>query len=143
MTGDAEVGRGLLKQNGKGVPPSGKGAPAVQAMMEQERRRVRLWEGLTIGLWVALGVEAFLGRGVGFIYSVFILPHRVAQGEGVSNTLAFILQVTSVVWPVVMCAAALCTVKFILASRQATLRQIQAELAEISEHIRALAGRER
>ncbi len=142
MTGDAEVGEGLLKQNGKGVPPSGKGAPAIQAMMERERRRVRVWEWLTIGLWVALGVEAFLGRGVGFIYSVFILPHR-AQGEGVPNTLAFILQVTSVVWPVLMCAAALCTVKFILASRQATLRQIQAELAEISEYVRGLAGRER
>jgi hypothetical protein len=91
---------------------------------------------------MALGVEAFLGRGAGFIYSVFIPPNR-AQGEGVSNTLAFILQVTSVVWPVVMGAAALCTVKFILASRQATLRQIQAELAEIAEHVRALAGRER
>ena len=38
-------------------------------------------------------------------------------------------------------AAAACTTGFILASRRATLRQIQASLAEISAQVRQLAAR--
>jgi DNA-directed RNA polymerase specialized sigma24 family protein len=53
------------------------------------------------------------------------------------HILAYYLLYSNVLWPVLLVAAAGMTVVFVLKSRQATLRQIQATLDEISRQIEA------
>jgi hypothetical protein len=112
----------------------------VQRTIAQERRRVRGWGWAAVILWLIVGAHSILTRLATLLVMGGILPQRLHEGLGYANAFAMVSGILSLTWPMLLCAAALCTVKFILVSRQATLRQIRAELAAISEEVRRLGG---
>lgn len=138
-----DLGEELLKQDGaSGGRQPGSREAMVRQVIAQSRQQVHRWGWLTVGLWIALAAEAVFMRSVAMVYAIFIFPRRLMEGQGYSNTLFNLSHLSAVIWPVILCAAALCTVKFIVVSRQATLRQIQAELVSISEQIRTLSRKD-
>jgi len=147
MTSDRDVGEELLKQ--AAAPPAGTpGGPkeTVEKTIRRERRRVGIWAGATILLWLL--TAAWCIANIWF-YLVFfhprlahLLTETAVNREASSHwmrVLADYLFYANVVWPVLLTVAAIVTVLFILRSRRATLRQIQASLAEISAQIRVLS----
>jgi len=144
MAADKELGSELLKQdNGAGGPPTGSHQALVEEIARHERGRVRGWGWAAVILWLVAGIELIVWRAAGGFVTFFIVPQRLREGLGYPNTFAIVAYFDSLIWPIVLCAAALCTVKFILVSRQATLRQIQAELAGISAEVQRLVTAEK
>jgi len=145
MTRDRDVGEELLKQAAGAKPPPDP-QTTVEAVSRRQRRRLGLWAGLTISLWILAGgycvanVLVFLT----FFYPklAWFIEDPSEAGRGASareffHILAYYLLYSNVLWPVLLVAAAGMTVVFVLKSRQATLRQIQATLDEISRQIEA------
>jgi hypothetical protein len=142
-----DLGAELLKQNGS--PPSAGQAGAAGAAartMRRERLRMGLWTGATLFLW-GLAATACIANMMGFMVFFYPLLTQMVQestkrpdhGRFVMGVLADYLFYANIIWPLLLTAAAACTVLFILRSRRATLRQIQASLAEISAEVRQLA----
>ena len=143
MTGHENLSGELLKQNG------GAGAmPDVDRIMRRERWRVRAWAAATVVAWLLTAFYLFglVGFYVTFIHPVmheyFTSTQPVSPGVIEPRMRVIILLLKALLyWPLALTAAAACTTGFILASRRATLRQIQASLAEISAQVRQLAAR--
>jgi hypothetical protein len=143
MTKDRELADALLTEDG-----SGSRRVNVDAILRRERNRVRWWGALTASLWIATaGYVAFLGVA----YLVYVQPQIAAYMavdqdrqmdtlymERILVLIAFGLK-AFLVWPVLLCLAAAGTTLFVLASRRATLREIQRSLVSISEQVRILA----
>jgi hypothetical protein len=139
MTRNDELGRELLKQNdaaggGQAVAPEA----MVRSIVDRERRRIRRWGWAAAILWIFIGVHMLIERLAVLFVTIYIYPARLQEGRGFPNTFGLTVFIVEILWPLLLCAAALCTMKFILVSRQATLRQIQGELAEISRQMQAL-----
>jgi hypothetical protein len=143
MAGHEDLSGELLKQNG------GTGAmPDVDRIMRHERWRVRCWAAATIVAWL---LAAFYLFGPLWFYAMKIHPvmneyftstQPVSPGAMEPRMRIVILLLNLLLyWPLTLTVAAACTTGFILASRRATLRQIQASLAEISAQVRQLAAR--
>jgi hypothetical protein len=121
-------------------------APRVaEAVMRRQRRWVWAWAIATAALWAITALYLLVLVG---IYLVLVHPAvnelltggelgPVAQQE--INTLIVNTVKALFLWPVALTAAAICTILFTLASRRATLRQIQASLAEISAQLKQMA----
>jgi len=134
------LGAELLKQDGgPGGPSPGDAEAVVQQAIAQARRRVRAWGWAAVILWIFVGVHFFVLRAAIIFVRYFNYPTRLQEGRGYPDTFWVTSNIASLLWPVFLCAAALCTMQFIFVSRQATLRQIQAELADISAEIKRLA----
>ncbi|MFO0850995.1 MAG: hypothetical protein U0871_20945 [Gemmataceae bacterium] len=139
---DRELGRALLAVD------LGGGADARRqtwAVLDKDRRRVRLLTGLAVGAWL---VAALLVLGM-FVAMGLLMPRvaklatdvdagRVTPAEREREERAN--QVTSHMITLGVAAsvgvlglAALATVFLVLATRRATLRQINANLVEIAE----------
>jgi type II secretory pathway component PulF len=141
---DERLGEQLLRQNER-VPAT---VPTiVDEITRRERRRVRVWAIATGALWV-LAVAYLLG--LLWFYMVLLHPrfHEFLTSEetGPAQMQEFARVLISwfkalLVWPVLLFAAAACTTIFTLASRRATLRQIQASLADISEQLKGLTAK--
>ena len=141
MTAERNLGEELLRQNGAGVaaPP----LPPLDRIMHRERRRVRRWAIAAGTAWVIAVGYLF---GLIYFYLVFIHPvlHEYFTSPHVDpeamkprmRTVIYLLQAV-LYWPILLFVAAACTVFFTLATRRATLRQIQASLAEISAELKA------
>jgi hypothetical protein len=139
MSPDNDLGAELLKQNGgPGGPQHGSHEAMVQQVVAQSRRRVRLWGWAAAILWAIVGVHLFVLRVATLFVAYFIVPMRLNEGRGYPNTFWLASNIAAMIWPMLLCAAALSTMKFILVSRRATLRQIQAELACISAQVKRL-----
>ncbi|MCX5677424.1 MAG: hypothetical protein NTX87_20785 [Planctomycetota bacterium] len=145
MTSDRDVGEELLKQAAGAKSPSDP-LKTVEAVSRRQHRRLRLWAGLTISLWVLAGgycvanvllfLTFFFPKLAGFIAD----PSKAGRGASdleFFHILAYYLLYSNVLGQVLLVAAAGMTVVFVLKSRQATLRQIQASLDEISRQIEA------
>lgn len=143
MTTDSKLGDELLKQNGEAT--ASPTSASVERVMRRERWRVRRWAIATAALWI---ITAAYLLGMLLVYAVFLhprvhehftsAPDLAERGEpGMMGML--VLLKASLWWPALLFAAAVCTTLFTLASRRATLRQIQASLAEISAQLHELA----
>lgn len=143
MNGTENLRSGLLRQDG-GVAA----APGLDRMMRRKWWEVRVWAVAADVLWLAAAAYLLV---LLFVYTMKIHPviHEFFAGDYMSPDVAGALQprmfviarllLAALYWPALLALAAVCTVLFTLASRRATLRQIQAHLADISAQLRALA----
>lgn len=140
MATQDEMGNELLKQNGNESATTA--SVDVERIILRERKRVRWWAIATAGLWI---ITAALFFAICYVYMVFVNPLVVelltASNEnwGQLRSATFYGLSALLVWPILLFLSAACTTGFILASRRATLRQIQADLARITEQLKALA----
>ena len=145
-----DLGKALLKL---GVTELA-GLPDIReqtwAILERDRRRVRRLTGMTIGAWLLATVLIFsVLVAFGFLFpKVAKLQMEIAQGKVsqaereqlrnahdvglMKGTLLIAFSVVTLTF------AALSTVLLNLATRRATLRQINASLLEISEQLKEL-----
>ena len=140
---ERDLGKALL--NLDAAPPAGPAPrPMTEKVLARDRRRIRLLAGLAALFWVltTAGVVAFCP-----FYVLQVAPRLRAYHEGrkqlqddwdawamVGEWAAYL----SLACVVSLLLAAVCTLLLVLFSRRATLRQINARLAEISEQLRQL-----
>jgi hypothetical protein len=146
---ERDLGKALLQ-----LDAAGPAVPDPRAMtdriLDRDRRRVRRLTWLTIGVWLlAAGLVLFLLVTFGLMFPALAKlknpanPARVtpAQREMMLNELEIGFKVMSVAITFtvgVLALAALCTVGLVLATRRATLRQVNANLVEIGEQLKQL-----
>jgi len=136
----------LRKANQEANPEAGERLrEAARSAIRRWRIGVRLLAGITIVLWtlVAGGALATV-----LVFLTFFLPRIVqmaSDGEtgreavnGMAHLTAWYLQCAAWTWAALVVIAAASTVAFVLASRTATLRQIGASLAELTEELRRM-----
>ena len=123
---------------------SGGAGPDIERIRTRERLRVRLWAIGTAVLWIITA-----GYLVALLLGYLVLIHPAlhehftyddADPAHMERIMAPILLGLKalLVWPILLLVSAACTTGLVLASRRATLRQIQASLARISEQLRTL-----
>jgi hypothetical protein len=142
---DRELGDTLLAFDASGSPDT---RQQTWHILEHDRRRVRLLTALAVALWL---LAAFLVLGM-FVAMGLLMPRmaklaqeveagrvtaaereRQEQANRVTGQMITLGVAASVG---VLALAALATVFLVLASRRATLRQINANLLAISEQLR-------
>lgn len=141
-----DLGDALLKLDL--TPPAVPDNVQVKQIVEADHRRVRWLTRLTVSLWVlaALGaIGIFVGGG--FVFPMIAKALRQV-GEGSMdqpNTPFLMLAKLTAMCLVfgslsfcVLVAAGLATVVLVFRSRRATLRQINANLLQISEQLKKL-----
>jgi hypothetical protein len=119
-------------------------------VLARDHRRVRVLTWLTVGTWlVAAGLVVFLLVAFGLIFPAMAklkddkFKDRItpAQREQVQNELEVAFKLSTVVITFTVGAlslAGLCTLGLVTATRRATLRQVNANLAEIAEQLKQL-----
>jgi ABC-type Fe3+-siderophore transport system permease subunit len=146
---EKDLGQALLRLDAaqlSGVPDM---REQIARVLARDRRRVKLWTLLTASIWVVavvlvLGILVFFG----LLFPMMAkLRHGVAgnfpeeqraqllEDASVAFMMATVLIAVSVG---VLAAAALSTVFLLFASRRATLRQVSANLMEVSEQVKQL-----
>ena len=146
---DEELGEALL-----GLDPAGladtRPERITEAVLRRDRRSVRLLTALTIILWTlaALGIVVVLNiflwlapKQAQLMRDVSRDRIAVADRERIEHLHFLIFEKATVMVAVSVAAltlAALGTVILVFASRRATLRQVSASLAEISEQLKRL-----
>jgi hypothetical protein len=141
---EKEIGKALLKLDTQ-VPLS---APPPQelarSVIARDRWRVRLLAGLATLFWV-LTAAGVIWQIV--FYFMYVVPRLRAYEAGrlqfqndwsewlLAGDLAAKLNLACII---ALLSGAICTVLLILASRRATLRHINANLAEIGEQLKQL-----
>ena len=136
---ERELGKALVRLDGA---PAAR--PLTDRVLARDRRRVRLLAGLAALFWLlaAAGVVAFCP-----FYVMNVAPRLRAYHAGraqlqndweawarVGEWAAYL----SLACVLSLFLAAVCTLLLVLFSRRATLRQINASLADISEQLRQL-----
>jgi len=147
---ERELGRALLgldAANLAGVPDA---QQQTWRVLERDRRRLRTLTAVTLVTWlVAVGLVLTVLIGMGLLLpkhakllmdvSAGTVPPAVREAEQAAHTKAAAMLVVAVTGAVgVLAVAALCTVLLVRASRQATLRQVNASLVAISEQLKQL-----
>jgi len=125
---------------------------AASVIGRMNRRSAILgWISMILWLLVAAGVVAYTWFFVTYVnpilaavvhYSQHDLPEHEEQVRRFFHALPIITDITTVsacAWAGLVVLAAACTLLYVQASRRATLRQIHAGLAEISEQLKALS----
>ena len=134
---ESELGKALVHRDGS---PAAR--PLTEQVLARDRRRVRLLAGLATLFWVltAAGVVAFCP-----FYLRNVAPRLRAYHAGRAQlqndweawaTVGEWAAYLTLACVVCLLLAAVCTVWLVLVSRRATLRQINAGLAEISAQLK-------
>jgi hypothetical protein len=149
---EKELGEALLHLDAA----TGSLAPDPKALtgriLDRDRRRVRRWTVLAVGSWVlAAGLVLFILVMFGFLFPVQAKLQQEAkqptgrvtpvERERLQNEAEIAFRMGSVFITLavgVLSLAALSTVFLVLASRRATLRQVNATLVDVSEQLRQL-----
>jgi hypothetical protein len=147
---ESDLGKALLKLDAAalgGVPDA---RELTWRVLERDRRHVRRWTGVTVGVWVLAAVmvlTALVAFGL-LMPQEAKLVQEVEAGkvEGAERQHAerdllvgFQMGTVLIGWSVfVLALAALCTVLLLFASRRATLRQVNASLLEVAEQLKQL-----
>ena len=145
---DKVLGDALLKLNL--TPPALPTAAEVERIIDSDRRRVRWLTRITVCLWIV----AFLGAlsiavGGGFVFPMIAkMLHQAGDGKiDEANTPFLMLAKLTAMCIVfgslsfaILVAAGLATVLLVFRSRRATLRQINANLLQISEQLKRMGG---
>lgn len=148
--GEKDLGRSLLKLDATGLSGVPDARQQTWTILERDRRRVRFLTGLTLGVW---GLSAALIWLV-LVKFGLLFPEMAklrmdaerglltaAQQAQMKDALLLGFQKGTLVIAfsvAVLGLAALCSVLLNLASRRATLRQINASLVEISSQLKGL-----
>jgi hypothetical protein len=147
---EKDLGRALLKLDAAelgGVPDARR---LTWQIVERDRRRVALLTAVTVAVWLLAAALVLAGLvGYGFLFPEQAkLVHEIeagkltpAQGEQAQRALLVGFQKGTLLIALslgVLAVAALCTVLLLLASRRATLRQVNASLLEIAEQLKRL-----
>ncbi len=139
-----ELGKALLNLDMAPPPTAPDPRQLTRNILERDRRRVRLLAGLATLFWVltAAGIVSLCP-----FYVMMVAPRLRAYEAGRAQ-LANDWEAWATVgdWAaywilaciISLLLAAVCTVLLVLLSRRATLRQINASLAEISEQLKQL-----
>ncbi len=139
-----ELGRALLNLDVVPSPAAADPRHLTRQILERDRRRVRLLAGLATLFWIltAAGIVCLCP-----FYVIVVAPRLRAYQAGRAqlandwNDWALVGD-WAAYWIlgciISLLLAAICTVLLILLSRRATLRQINAGLAEISEQLKQL-----
>jgi hypothetical protein len=147
---EKELGEALLRLDAAALA----GIPAQQQqvwkILESDRRRVRLLSWVVTLTWLLAGALVLGGLiSYGFTFPMqALLREKIEQGKLTPQErdqmqrdilMSFQKGTLLIAYSVfVMAGAALCTVCLILASRKATLRQVNASLVEIGEQLKRL-----
>jgi hypothetical protein len=120
----------------------------AEPILKRDRRRVWWLTAASIALWgfatvLVLGVMVGLGLLMPLKAHLRDQPERLTaeqrvQAERTVEEGMSMMLVLTAFSGVISCSAILCTLLLILSSRQATLRQVNASLLEISEQLRRL-----
>lgn len=141
---DREVGDALLKLDL--APQSAAPTVQIERIIDADRCRVKRWTRISIALWILAAVGAILIFVMGGLAFPMIakLVHE-AEGGSLENPdtpflvlaklMAMCLVFGTASFITLVCAG-LATVLLLLRSRSATLRQINANLLQISEQLR-------
>lgn len=144
MNTENKIKNGLLHQ--AATTSDARHTAEIQDVVHRENRRMALWTATTAVLWV---VTAAYFIALWLCYMVFVHPvlHELLSEEelnaalldNVKEVLLIGLRAV-VVWPILLLVSASCTTWLVLTSRRSTLRQIQANLALISDQLGVLMG---
>lgn len=160
---EKDLGKSLLKFGL--TPPDATAAVQVDRILENDRRRMQWLARITVALWVlaALGaMSVFIVGGLVFpliaktlndagkAAEVATAMGGPAEGATGQADIAFLLLakllavciVVGFLSFAVLVAAGLTTVVLVFRSRRATLRQINANLLQISEQVKSFASRQ-
>jgi len=143
MSEGTELGSALAAQGGA--------APVdVEAIVKREGRRVGIWAGVNVVLWL-LAAGCCLASAM--FYLVFLHPKLTEMlshpGEVDQETASLVMRVTAqyllysnIIWPSLLLVAAMSTTLLVLRTRRATLRHVAGSLAQIQRQVDRLASRE-
>jgi hypothetical protein len=141
---EKELGRALLNLDVAPAPAAADPRQLTRQILERDRRRIRLLAGLATLFWIltAAGIICLCP-----FYVIMIAPrlraYQAGRAQLANDWDAWAMVGDWAAYWILACIislllAALCTVLLILLSRRATLRQINASLAEISEQLKRL-----
>ena len=149
---DKDLGRALLDLDARTLAGTADPREPMLRILDRDRRRVWWWSAITIAFWiltlfmvlwmlVALALlmpfEAHL-RNPDEVARAGMTPELLQQAELQAHIMSRMITVGITASIGVLALAAGSTVFLVLASRRATLRQINASLLEISEQLKAL-----
>jgi uncharacterized membrane protein len=147
---DKDLGKALLKFDL--TPPAAAAAVEVDRIIEDDRRRMQRLARLAVALWILAALGALsIAIGSGFVFpAIAKAMSERAQGEPAPGDVHFLMlaKLTAAcillgsLSFVLLVAAGLATVVLVYRSRLATLRQINANLLQISEQLKGLGHRE-
>ena len=146
---EKQIGKALLNLESSSLGATRAPSEIAQQIIKRDRLRLRLLAGVSIFFWV-LTVAGVIWLIV--FYFMFVVPRLDAYAAGRlqldNDWHEWIRAFDAGAEILLMCIitfllAALGTVMLVLTSRHATLRQINADLANISEQLRRLQLAER
>src|SRR5262245_2253929 len=137
---EREMGRELLRWDTLGAGPGDDPRQLTRRVLRRDRLRLRILAGLTTLFWFLGAVGIFL---LIWTFLIWVAPKliQVAREQGVRPVLVEVMakgMAGVAVCVACLALAALFTIFLILASRRATLRQVNAQLREISEEVKSL-----
>jgi hypothetical protein len=145
---DKDLGDALLRLDL--TPESAVPTDQIERIIEVDRRRVKRWTRITITLWIVAALGAMFIFVMGGLTFPLIAKLLSESGEGSmdnANTpflaLAKLMAMCMVIGTasfVTLVAAGLATVWLLVRSRSATMRQINANLLQISEQLKRSVG---
>ena len=143
---DKNVGNALLKLDLS--TPTEASAIQIERIIDADRRRIARWTWISITLWVLAALGAILVFIMGGLAFPMITKLLAAKGEGtldnpdtpfliLAKLVAMCLLFGSASF-VTLVGAGLSTVFLLVRSRSATLRQINSNLLQISDHLKRI-----
>jgi hypothetical protein len=148
--GDKELGRALLQLDSEQLAGNPNVRQQTWKILERDRRRVWWLTALTVALWAAaIGMVFAMLVAFGLVFPLQAklrdpaelakLPPDMRQEAQFAAEVYFKMTVVGVTCSVgILAMAALATILLVLATRRATLRQINASLLEISQQLKEL-----
>lgn len=141
---DKDVGDALLRLDLS--PQSNAPTTQIDRIIDADRQRVKRWTRISIALWILAALGALVIFVLGGLTFPVIAKLLAEKGEGTLEqpdtpflALAKLMAICMVIGTasfVTLVAAGLATVFLLVRSRSATLRQINANLLQISEHLK-------
>lgn len=141
---EKELGKALLNVDSARGPAAQDPQQLTQKILKRDRRSIRLLTGLATFFWILASAGLV---GLVSCYLVIVTPRLRAYAAGRAqlandwNDWAYAVDIAGgsmLACIVTLLLAAVSTMLLILISRRATLRQINASLAEISEQLKQL-----
>jgi hypothetical protein len=150
--GEKELGKALLDLDARTLAGAADPREPTMRILDRDRRRVWWWSAITIAFWIAallmvlwmlvamallMPLEAHL-RNEAEMAREGLTPEMRADAELKAHIMFRMVTVGITASVGILALAAGSTVFLVLASRRATLRQINASLLEISEQLKQL-----
>jgi hypothetical protein len=149
--GEKELGRALLDLDARTLAGAADPREPTMRILDRDRRRVWWWSAITIAFWIAallMVLSMLVAMGLLMPFEAHLrdpaqvarlgTPEKLAEAKLNAHVISRMITVGVTVSVGILALAAGSTVFLVLASRRATLRQINASLLEISQQLQAL-----